>query len=391
MRILQSYRFLMGTKIPFDQWAGIIEQYLSSQNLRHHRFHYYMESFDNSEKSISILNESKCQTCVAPKSICQQCRASAETTLRKGTGCQRALKENSFLGPITVRRTRYSTIQFLHNFDDGNNEAKDQIYPILPKIYRRYGFASISLIYRDIDFFSQRVSTPTPSTECIMNGYAGSGITLYHSCDSKDNTIILTVEYPYPGEDFDATPYANALADLLPGIKRISVTEAVLEEEDKAYYSNLHSQALPLVQNAKDFFAERMPEEKGNDEPPAQIRVASLLQKLGKKHGYAYLGYQNETYSMEKHLAGGHCICLDFFSNPLSADADPLISLCGLGFRHQIWSDGFSPQNPKDAQEYFTKLFDTLDQAEKTVFVSIANLYPTTPEWFMPGHGMAYV
>ena len=385
MRILQCYRFLVGTKIPFDKWPGIIEQYLQEQNLLHHSFHYCLETYDYSERCRSVLDGTKCETCLAPESACERCRKEAEDTLRKGTACERAVKENPFLGTIKVRQTRYDTIQSLNNFDEESNASKENIYAIISKIYKRYGFAHTSLIYRDIDFF-RRISTPAPEPEYLLNGYEGSGITLYRSCLSQDNAIILVVESRYPGEVLDATSYADALGKLLPGIKRLSASKIIMEEDERAHYEEIHQQAESFVQIAKEFFIARMPEEKGNDDPEARVSVASWLKKLGKRFGYTYLGYSNYVYLMEKKLPSGHYICLEFVSNPLSPDADPYVGLCGLGFNHEIWVDGFSPQNSRDASDYFTKLFDTLAQAEETVFAAILDLYPNTPDWFMPTH-----
>lgn len=384
MRILQCYRFLVGTKIPFDKWPAIIEQYLQEQNLHHRCFHYYMKSFGDSEKSRSILDRSLCETCRLSKFACQRCRQEAEQTLRKGTGCERALKENPFLGAITTRQTQYDTIQSLNNFDDASNNSKELIYAILPKIYRRYGFAETRLIYRDIDFFSLRV--PTPAPEYGMNGYEGSGITLHRSCLSQDNAIILMVESRYPGKVLDATLYADALGKLLPGVKRLSVTRYLMEDGEQTHYDALHEKAKPLIRQAKEFFIGHMPEEKGNDAPHAKVSVASWLKKLCKRYGYTYSGYMHYIYFLEKKLPNGHYICLEFVSNPLSPDADPYVKLCGLGFNHEIWIDGFSPQNGQDAADYFTKLFDTLAQAEASVFPAILELYPTTPDWFVPTH-----
>lgn len=364
MRILQCYRFLIGTKIPFDKWPGIIEQYLQEQNLRHHSFHYCLETYDDLEK----------------------CRQSATDTQRKGTGCERALKENPFLGPIKIRQTKYNTIQSLNNFDEESNASKEDIYAIISKIYKRYGFVNTSLIYRDVDFFSRRVPTLVPESEYLLNGYEGSGITLYRSCLSQDNAIILVVESRYPGEVFDSAPYADALGKLLPGMKRQSATKIIMDSNEQICYEELHTQAAPMVQRAKAFFTAHMPEEKGNDEPDTKVSIASWLKKLSKRYGYTYAGYSSYIYFIDKKLPNGHYICLEFVSNPLSPDADPYVKLCGLGFNHEIWVDGFSPQNSRDASDYFTKLFDTLAQAEKTVFVEILDLYPDTPDWFMPTH-----
>lgn len=386
MRILQQYRYTIGTKIPFDKWPAIIEQYLLEQNLHHQSFHYCLETYDYSERCRSVLDGTKCKTCRAPDFACERCRKEAEDTLRKGTACERALKENPFLGTINVRQTRYNTIQSLNNFIEESNSIKDAIYAIIPKIYRRYGFAHTSLIYRDIDFFSRRVPTPAPELEYLLSGYEGSGITLYRSCLSQDNAIILVVESRYPGEVLDATPYADALSKLLPGVKRLSATKIIMEESEQIRYEALHCHAKSLVAQAKAFFNERMPEEKGNDEPESKVSVASWLKKLSKRYGYTYLGYMDYIYFLEKKLPNGHYICLEFVSNPSSPDADPYVNLCGLGFQHEIWIDGFSPQNVKDASAYFTQLFATLAEAEQTVFPAILDLYPPTPDWFMPAH-----
>lgn len=225
-----------------------------------------------------------------------------------------------------------------------------------------------------------------PGTEYPMNGYSGSGITLYRSSISQDNAIILVVESRYPGELPNATFYADALGKLLPGIKRLSATRIIMSDEEQAYYESLHHKAEPLIKQANAFFIANMPEEKGNDDPDAPARVASCLKKLSKRYGYTYTGYTNYIYFLEKKLSNGHYICLEFTSNPLSPDADPYVSLCGLGFHHRIWSDGFSPQNPQDASAYFAKLFDVLSLAENAVFPAILDLYPNSPNWFMPMH-----
>lgn len=386
MRILQCYRFLVGTKIPFDKWPGIIEEFLHQQNLTHRIFHYYLKDYDYSDTSRAILDGTKCKICHVSSFVCDLCRKNAADRVRKGTGCERAVKEHPFLGPIQIHRDRYDTVQALHNLSDQSNSCKEDIYSILTKIYRRYGFVETSLIYRDIDFFSRRVQTPAPSDEFIMSGYAGSGITLYRSCLSQDNAIILVVESCYPGEVPDATLYADALGQLLPGIKRLSATNIIMDEAEQPLYDEMHRSAELMIAQAKEFFADRMPEEKGNDDPAARANVASVLKKLSKQYGYTYLGYLHYIYFLEKKLPNGHYICLEFTANPMSPDADPFVTLCGLGFQHQIWRDGFSPQNPRDALEYLSRFFTVLAEAEQTVFPPILELYPPTPDWFVPTH-----
>lgn len=386
MRILQYYRFNVGTKIRFDEWPGIVEAFLSSQKLSHRYFHYYLESFDFTEHFRAIVDGSGCERCGAPEHYCAKCRKDAENYLRMGTGCRRAEKEHPFLGPVQVYRTDNNTIHALHNYSEASNSSKEAIYAILQKIYRRYGFAETRLIYRDIDFFSRRVFTPKPEYDNPRGHYQGSGIILSRSCLGQDNAIILMVDSTYPGEVPNATPYADAFGKLLPGVKRISGTETIMDDGEKAYYEALHAQAKPLVKQAREFFDSKMPETKGNDDPEEKVSVASWLKKLSKRYGYTYRGYIYYMYFVEKKLANGHYICLEFVSNPSCPDADPFVSLCGLGFHHKIWGDVFGPQNARDAGEYFTLLFDTLAEAERTVFPSILDLYPPSPDWFLPDH-----
>lgn len=386
MRILQSFRYTLGTKPPFDQLPAMIDNFLHSHNLTHRVFHYYFETYDFTETYREVVDGSKCSRCFAPDHYCEKCRSEAERYLRNGTGCQRAVKENPFLGPIHIQQTQRNDKHILHNFEVEDNWAKASIYGILPKIYRRYGFANTQLIYRDIDFFSRRTYSPAPAAQCAPEYYPGSAITILRSVFPAGNVVILTIASDDPSDVPDATMYAEALRQHLGCKKYLSCTDLVMDDQETEFYENLNQQAVPLIKAAKEFFKDQMPEEKGNELSAASVSVAAYLKKFGKRYGYSYQGYEHYMYFMEKRLANGHYVCLEFVSNPDSPDADPFVNLVGLGFHHQIWFDGFSPQNPQDASEYFTKLFDTLTRAEKSVFPAILDLYPQTPDWFMPTH-----
>ena len=386
MRIEQSFRYMLGTKPPFDQLPAMIDSFLQTHHLTHRVFHYYFETYDFTETYREVVDGSKCSRCFAPDHYCEKCRSEAERYLRNGTGCQRAVKENPFLGPIHIQQTQHNCKHILHNFEAEDNWAKTAIYGILPKIYRRYGFTDTQLIYRDIDFFSRRTFSPAPAMERASECYSGSAITILRSIFPAGNVVILTIASDDPTDVPDATIYAEALRQHLGCKKYLSFTNLVMDNQEKEFYENLNQQAVPLIKAAKEFFKDQMPEEKGNELPPVSVSVAAYLKKFGKRYGYTYSGYENYMYFMEKRLANGHFICLEFVANPSSPDADPFVNLVGLGFHHQIWFDGFSPQNPQDAFEYFTRLFDTLAKAEETVFPAIFDLYPPTPDYFIPSH-----
>lgn len=151
----------------------------------------------------------------------------------------------------------------------------------------------------------------------------------------------------------------------LPGIKWEPFTRIVMDENEQADYEARNRQVIPFIEAAKTFFTAQMSEEKGNNDSESPVSVAAWLKKMGKRYGYTYSGCRNFIYFMEKKLPGGHYVCLAFVSSPDEPAVDPFIKLCGLGFRHEIWVDGFEPQNPRDAEHYFTRLFDTLATAEK--------------------------
>ena len=386
MRILQHYRFRVGRKLPFDKWPGIVEDFLKEQGLTHRCFHYWLENFDFSERYRAVLDGSRCQDCQAPGFACERCRKEAADGLRKGTACERAAREHPFLKPLVTWDTKHERMQALHNYDDESSDSKAEIYAILPKIYRRYGFIETRLIYRDIDFFGQRLPSPKPCMDSQWDGYMASGITLYRSCMAEDNAIILVVEGRYPGELPDADRYADALGAKLPGVKRLSGTQVIMEEKDRERYAQMAVQAEPMIRTAKTFFEERMPNSADHGEMEGAPNVAAVLKRLCKRYGYQYIGYDYYIYFVRKKLPGGHYVCVELESSPSFPSADPGVSLCGLGFEHEIWGSTFSPRNARETTEYLTEFFQTLAQAEEAVFGDILKNYPDTPDWYLPVH-----
>ena len=277
-------------------------------------------------------------------------------------------------------------MQALHNYDVEDNNSKQEIYGILPKIYRRYGFIETRLIYRDIDFFGRRLPSPKPDKESPWDGYMASGITLYRSCLSEDNAIILVVEGRYPGKLPDADFYADALGAKLPGVKRLSGTEVIMEKADQQQYDELAARVAPTVSAAKRFLEESMPIHRNDDEPGGAPNVATVLKRLCRRYGYQYVGYEYYIYFAQKKLPGGHYVCVELESSPSLPSADPSVSLCGLGFQHEIWCSTFAPRNAAETAEYLNQFFRTLAQAEATVFADILKEYPDTPDWYLPVH-----
>lgn len=386
MRVLQSFRYALGSKPAFDRLPAVIDDFLHIHGLTHRVFHYYLEDLDLTEMFRSTLDGAKCQRCSAPQYACARCRDEAERYLRKGTSCQRAIKDNPFLGNIYTQESKGFITQSLHNFDDNTNNSKEAIYGILTKIYRRYGFTETRLIYRDIDFFAQHATSPAPEFTVPMQSYQGSSITILRGGIPAGNAIVLTIASDDPSALPDAVIYAEALKQHLNCKDYLSSTKLVMDEQEKAFYEDLSYRVNPLIQSSKDFFDSHIHKRTEGEHSASLKQFASYLKKIGSQYGYTYRGYQYYVYFVEKKLPNGHYINLEFVSNPRFPSADPFVNLCGLGFNHQIWIGDFKPQNPQDIKNYLTDFFEVLTEAEKAVFPAILGLYPTTPDWFMPTH-----
>lgn len=386
MRILQTFRYAMRSKPAFDQLPAIIDDFLHIHGLTHQVFHYYLADLDLTEMFRATLDGTECQRCGAPQYACTRCRDEAARYLRKGTSCQRAIKDNPFLGNIYTQESKGFITQSLHNFDDNTNNSKEAIYGILTKIYRRYGFTETRLIYRDIDFFAQHTTSPAPEFTVPMHSYQGSSIAILRSGIPAGNAVVLTIASDDPSDLPDATIYAEALKQHLNCKQYLSTTDLVMSEQEKSLYENLNRQAIPLIQSAKEFFDSRITTPACIDNTASLSQLASQLKKICNHYGYTYRGYQYYVYFLEKKLPNGHYINLEFVSNPRYPCADPFVNLCGLGFNHQIWIGDFKPQNPQDIKNYLTEFFEALSEAENTVLPAILDLYPNTPDWFMPTH-----
>ena len=378
MRVIQSYCFDIGKKIPFDKLPGIVETFLREQNLTHRAFHFSLVSADIDDYYRRVVDGSECLDCKTPKWRCEDCREDARRMVKKVNPCHRAAKENPFMGPVHTEETKYGRRFYLNNYQDNSNDSKESIYKILPKLYRRYDVHGTSLIYRDVNFFSDQKPSDPPRRKEHFRDFMGTGITVSHGY------IRLQVETVHPEPVPDLSPYVSAMSRLLPKIKGEYALSYILEPREYAVYEALHEKTTPLLRKAEDFFAKRMPEEKGNFEPETSVSNATILKKYCKLHGYTYEGFREMAYTITKKLPNGHYILVEFASMPMSRSADPTVFLTGLGFQYIIWCDGFEAQNLTDAHFYFSKLFETLAAAEETIFAQILEAYPPTPSWFIP-------
>jgi len=377
MRLVKHYFFNIKTKIPFSELPEIVHRFMSENHLTSHRFLYFFED---------ILSIYQTKDEALPQS-----------------SCAKILKDCPSLGEIRYHNGRShnrSDKLWLSNIDRSDDFPESNLLPLMKKIHRRYGFCESNLYYFDIDFFGKRTCferdysialrmsrtdkipfDPTLYMECQPYG---SGITL-HKDACAENYLKLSVDLLHDGIVMDATPYYEAMQKLLPQIKATSSLSIYLSEEEKQLIEEINQSAEPVLQNCRDFFANRLSFTSSQNYFPSNYSVAKPLKKLAKKYGYTYkLVWNGGVYSLEKRTAKGNVIYIDVASGPSHCDLGLGISYQGVGFKHRI---GCSNQTPINQQEVDACLEDTLlavSEFENTLLPELDRLFPETPSWFIP-------
>lgn len=349
MFAIQTYRFLIGTKIPFSDFPGIVQAFLNQQSLHYERFLYYFHD---------------------------PCG-----------GLPKIMKDCPNIGPMRLRLNINGGEHFyLSDIEEDTGCTETEIISVVPKIHRRYGLSEAHIIYQDIDFFAQKIpailQAPGNTPSCIK----GSSITLYRdSVFPRWNGIDLKIIIHNGANAYDPTPYFEGMKQLLPGVRHMGFVECCLTNEEQSLYDHLNESAAPLVQNACNHFEKHLPERIAStpailDTP--SLSVAPALKRLGKQYGYSYVKHEYGCFFVQKRTANGHYILLDIDVGPMFKGVGLLIRYVGVGFDHRIGSTFRYPQNQKDLEDYLLQIFEALASAEKDVITALDSHYPPTPDWF---------
>lgn len=356
MRAIRQYSFLIGTRIPFTDWPGIVEEFFSRQNLSYRKFYYCFSDFDS-------------------------------TNLR--TVCHKAVKDFPRLDPIrwVPSEKGGATTCYLTNIEGGSNCTKEEIMTMLPKLYRKYGFVDSSLTYQDIDFFGRSLPEIRQVTDHLEYCILGSSVAL-DRCrfDTRWNGITVNADFVYGDEVLDATIYRDAIAELLPGIRCMERVLVFLDAEDEALFAQRSAAAETAAASAREFLEQRIPEYDRLAHAEGGAPVGPALKKLGKKFGFTYQ-YDYYMHTLLKRTKNGHYIRLEvtaYSGSGRVSRIDTYIQCLGLGFQHNIYSGGAPGMDKQGADAYLAAVVHALVEAEETVFPEIEAFYPPTPEWFAP-------
>lgn len=349
MLAIQTCRFLIGTKVPFSDFPQILRTYLAGQNLHYNRFLYYFQ--DDFGALPKIIRD------------CPQ------------------------IGPIRVRQNGSQEQHFLSNIPDGGCTEED-ILPLVPKLHRRYGCGEVHLMFCDMDFFGQAIAgilkSPGNTPDCIKS----PGITLHRdSVFPRWSSIDLRIVI-YDGRYvFDPTPYIQAMQDLFPGIRTMGFIECCMTDAEEQAYSILNRDAALLLEQARSFFRNLLPEEPRHpnfDLHPQKLSAAPVLKRLGRQYGYTYAKCEYHTFSLYKPTQNGHYILLEIDMGRNFDEINTVIEFVGMGFRHRLAQCACLPQGQSELEDNLSRVFQALTDAEQEVIPPLAAHYPPTPDWFVP-------
>jgi hypothetical protein len=252
----------------------------------------------------------------------------------------------------------------------------------MPKIHKSYGFTETYLCYHDVRFFSRSWPASIDAYAAGLEGVWGPSILLRRwQVTPSQNGIILHVDIGDGSEVLDASPYLDAMAELLPGVRRMESTHAELTPREQAELEEIQRRAEPAAAAASAFFAGSFPAptEQGCS---GAVSLAPALKRLCRQYSYRYLCAAPRLYRAEKQTANGHFITLEFDTGRTGCEANVLISLEGPGFSRRIASILCHPTDQKDAESHLHKVFAALGEAEDTVLAKLDRMYPPSPEWY---------
>lgn len=347
MLAIHRYRFLIGTKIPFTQFPGIVHSFLQQQNLEYKQFLYYFED------SFGAL----------PK-IQKDCPS---------------------VGPVRSRTVKNREEFYISNIEASTPCTHDEIMALIPRIHKRYGFSETHLIYQDVNFFSRNIPGITNSPGNTPSCLKSTSITCYRDSvfpcwSSIDLQLVI-----YDGEQlFDPTPYLEAMKQLLPGIRYMQSVECCMTPSEQAVYDALNGDAEPMLQQARTLFKDRLPEISLTASPPfiPKFSAAPVVKKLCKQFGYTYVDYHYNTFFFQKRTKNGHYILPDIDIGPMLKAVTITVRFKGVGFEHWLGSTYRQPQSQEELEQELLQFFQALSAFEQELLPALDAHFPQTPAWF---------
>lgn len=376
MRVLQTYKFKLGTKIPYSEYPAIARRFLEEQNLVSHRFLYHFSQH------------------------VYRWNSTLEEALANGS-CAKAVKDCPALGPIRYFEDTRNTHSefFLTNIDADTSCTEQDILAHMNKIYRRYGLVDSNIFYYDVNFFGKVIpferdlarakdyaayhEIPFDPVRFLSEQPYGSGLRL-NRYTTGDAYIELSVDILRDGQIYDATPYLEALKALLPKVRPMVNMAVHLSEEERQRIADWNVQAAPVIEKCQHFFAERFP---GKDLQlfEAKYSVSAKLKKLAKQYDFPMYYYDVfGAWFYSKRTPRGHILRVWADTPSSHCHCWYRVEIEGIGFKHQLCDSMQTPTNQAECDECADKMFAVIAEFEKTLLPELDAFYDETPAWFNP-------
>ena len=384
MRVINDYKFYYGTKLPFSEIPDRIHQFLSSQGLQSNRFMYYFEDY-------------------AEERHLYDGSAHAYAT----HGCERIIKDCPALGNIRVKLKDDTRYPFLTNLD-GESFPENKLLPLMKKIHKRYGFFRTHLYYSEIDFFGkafpyeptylnaddQSSSSPYAHAYWSIDCPPNAGISIYRCSLTTDNYISLSVDSLFDGKLRDTTPYYQALRAVLPKMRSYHESFIRPTRAEKAVIDANNLKAAPVLEKCRKSFQAHMSADYKPTDGTDLSSVSKAMKAIAGSYGFSFKRVRNRDYKAAKRTPRNAVIFveLEVSSNP-PAYADPeyawpgaslVISLQGVGFKHELYCDVFIPRNEGAIIARLHELFSAYDKFENDLLNELDSCFEVTPDWFVP-------
>ena len=371
MRQIKTYRFFIGTKIPFSQWLDLVHRFMDGQGLHSGRFFYCFEEglHDTPEENQRRL----------------EARESAGP-------CAKALRDCPDFGEILPDRD--GRCLYLSNIDTGTPFREETLLPLMKKLHRWYGFSACDLYCADVDFFGRTIPTePHPADAAATYIFWPRGSLIHLHRDILGwNILELQLDLLEGDRAEDPTPYRDAMCALLPKIRYEEWTMLCCTEEERRTFEAVAERAAPLEGRCRAFFNEKVHAFRRRNEREGKLSVSSVLRKQAKKHGllFEHDKGSDKPYLLSKRVEGGHWL-------QLSADGPrqpgmfihmgPIgfrLAFQTLGYRCQLLQTQFGPCSNEDLEVFVDHVLTLAEHFEQEKCLGLAAVFPPCPDWFTP-------
>ena len=371
MRQIKTYRFFIGTRIPFSQWLDLVHRFMDGQGLRSGRFFYCFEEglYGTPEENQRRL----------------EARESAGP-------CAKALRDCPDFGEIRPDRDGRSL--YLSNITTGTSFREETLLPLMKKLHRWYGFSECDLYYADVDFFGRTIPTEQyPADAAVRYNFLPRGSLIHLHRDILGwNILELQLDLLEGDRVEDPTLYRDAMCTLLPKIRYEGWTRLYCTEEERKTFEAFAERAIPLERRCRAFFNEKVYAFRRRNEQEGKISVSTVLRKQAKKHGLLFehdKGF-DKPYLLSKRVQEGHWLQLsaDGPGQPgMVIHMGPIgfrLAFQTLGYRCLLLRTQFGPCSNEDLEAFVDHVLTLAERFEQEMFLGLAAVFPPCPDWFTP-------